>query len=217
MTARLITKNESKEDTVKLYTLEEYFLLEETAPYKNEFNNGKIVPMAGGTYNHNTISGTIYALLFMLFFDSEQQIGIYNSDQKVYIKDYSRGTYTDTFAVVGKEEMYKGGNQAIVNPTLIVEVSSDSTEKFDRTAKFRMYQSLPSFQEYVIVSQTMPIVEVFHKIDDNKWQMTSYVGLDKTVRFETLHVELKMSDIYKKAKNLQDPQSAIDFPEGEGE
>ena len=59
-----------------------------------------------------------------------------------------------------------------------------------------MYQSLPTFQEYVIVTQDMPIVEVFYKIEENKWQMTSYIGLDKVVKFETIGAALKMSDIY---------------------
>ena len=169
--------------------------------------------MAGGTLNHNMFSGTIYALLFMLFFNSEEKTEVYNSNQKVYIPDFNKFTYTDTFVVKGDIETYQSGNQAILNPTSIVEVASKSTEAYDRTTKFRMYQSLPSFKEYVIVNQDMPIVEVFHKMDEKKWQLTSYVGLDEVVKFETLDVELKMSDIYKKATNLKDPQLDIEFLE----
>lgn len=209
MVAEVIIQKEPKRVT-KRYTLEEYFELEKKSPSKNIFVNGKIIPMAGGTIEHGLISGYIYGLLLMLLFDNDE-VTLFSNDQKVYISDYHQGTFTDTFVVVGDVETYKGSNQAVTNPTLIFEVASESTEKFDRTGKFRMYQSLPSFKEYVIVSQTMPIVEVYYKIEDNKWQMTSYIGLDKVVKFDTLNVELKMADIYKKITNLKDPQTYIEF------
>ncbi|MFK7948110.1 MAG: Uma2 family endonuclease [Saprospiraceae bacterium] len=212
MVAEVIIQKEPKKVT-KRYTLEEYFELEEKTPSKNEFVNGKIIPMAGGTIEHGEITGHIYALLLMLFFNSDELINVYSNDQKVYVEEYRRIAYTDTFVVVGETERHQGKNQTITNPTLIFEVASESTEKFDRTGKFRMYQSLPSFKEYVIVSQTMPIVEVYYKIEDNKWQITSYIGLDKIVKFDTLDVELKMSDIYKKITNLKNPQTYIEFPE----
>ena len=83
----MIETLEEKEikSNIKRYTIEEYFELEEKSLHKNEFTNGKINPMAGGTLNHNMISGTIHALLFMLFFNSEEVASVYNSDQKVYI------------------------------------------------------------------------------------------------------------------------------------
>jgi Uma2 family endonuclease len=210
MGAEVIIQKEPKSLT-KRYTLEQYFELEGKLPSKNVFVNGKIIPMAGRTTEHGLISGYIYGLLLMLHFDNDN-ITLFSNDQKVYISDYRQGTFTDIFVVVGDVETYEGGNQAVINPTLIFEVASESTEKFDRTGKFRMYQSLPSFKEYVIVSQTMPIVEVYYKIEENKWQMTSYIGLDKVVKFDTLDIALKMSDIYKKITNLKDPQTYIEFP-----
>ena len=194
------------------YTIEEYFELEDKAIFKNHFINGEIIPAISESINHNILSGTIYALLLTNFFDS-QSINVFNSSHKMYISKFRAITFSDTFITIEKVETYNNGNQAITNPTLIFEVASESTEKFDRTGKFRMYQSLPSFKEYVIVSQTMPIVEVYYKIEENKWQMTSYIGLDKVVKFDTLDVALKMSDIYKKITNLKDPQTYIEFPE----
>lgn len=208
----VIQKNKGKE-VKSLYTLGEYFKLEEKAAYKSEFVNGKIIPMAEGTINHGKISGAIYALLFMLFFDKEDELAVFSNDQKVYIPNYNRTVYTDTCVVLGKTETQNNGNQTILNPTLVVEVASKSTEQYDRTGKFRLYQSLPSFKEYVLVNQEAPIVEVLYKIAENKWQLTSYIGLDKVIELESLGVKLKMADIYKKAKDLKDPQSAFDFPE----
>lgn len=201
----------------KQYTVNEYFELEEKSLHKNEFINGKIRPMAGGTLNHGNLSGTIYFLLMTLFFDSTAEVGVYSNDQRVYIPDFNKFTYTDTFVVKGATATYQGGNLAILNPTLIIEVSSKSTEGYDRTTKFRMYKSLPSFQEYVIINQDMPIVEVFNRIDEKKWQVTSYIGLDEVVQLETIDVELKMSDIYKKVQDLKDPQLDIEFMESDKE
>ncbi len=206
-----VAKKKKIQASTRRYTIEAYFELEEKSLHKNEFINGKIRPMAGGTLNHNMLSGTIHALLFMLFFNTEKVISIHNSDQKVYIPDFNKFTYTDTFVINGQTETYKDGNQAILNPTLIVEVASKSTEAHDRTTKFRMYKSLPSFKEYVIVNQDMPIVEVFSKINDKQWKVTSYIGFDEVVQFETIDATLKMSDIYKKAQDLKDPQLDIDF------
>ncbi len=208
-----VIEQKEVKSTIKHYTIEAYFELEEKSLYKNEFTNGKISQMAGGTLNHNMISGAIHALLFILFFNSEEEIAVYNSDQKVYISDSNKITYTDTFVVKGETITYEGGKQAVLNPTLIVEVASKSTERYDRTTKFRMYKSLPSFREYVIVNQDMPIVEVFYKIDEKKWQVTSYIGLDEEVKLETIDATLKMSDIYKKATDLKDPQLDIEFLE----
>jgi Uma2 family endonuclease len=210
MVAEVIIQKEPKRVT-KRYTLEEYFELEEKAFYKNNFVNGKIIAVISENINHNILSGTINALLLTNFFNS-QKIGVFNSYHKIYISKFHTIIFADTFITTEKIQPYKNSNQAVINPTLIFEVASESTEKFDRTDKFRMYQSLPSFKEYVIVSQTMPIVEVYYKIEENKWQMTSYTGLDKVVKFDTLDVALKMSDIYKKITNLKDPHTYIEFP-----
>lgn len=210
-----ITIEKQQKSVPKRYTLEEYFEFEEKSISKNLFINGKIIPTTDQSIEHNILSGTVYAFLFMLFFNTKKNITVYNSSQKIFINSYKSIIYTDTCIVIGKTETYQNGNQAITNPTLIVEVASESTEKHDRSVKFRMYQSLPSFKEYVLVSQTMPIVEVFYKIEENKWQMTTYIGLDKIVKLETLDVELKMSDIYKKITDLKDPQMDIEFPDEE--
>lgn len=140
---------------------------------------------------------------------------VLDSDLKIYIPAYNRSVYPDTCVATEKPALYNNNPHAITNPTLIVEVTSKSTGDYDRRGKFRMYQSLPSFTEYVLVDQNTPVIDVFYKIAENKWQMTSYVGLDKVVMLESLGITLNMADIYKKVTNLKDPQLAIDFPENE--
>lgn len=210
-----VVKKKDTKPNIKQYTIEEYFRLEEKSPYKNEFVNGKIIPMAGGTYNHNRISLTIMALLFAMLNDREDEVELFSSDQTIYIPDFNKVVYPDGCVAFGELESHNDKKYGLINPTLVIEVSSKSTERYDRTSKFRMYKSLPSFTEYVIVNQDMPIVEVFYKINQKKWQVTSYIGLNEIVKFETVNVELKMADIYKKAKDLKDPQLDIDFLEKE--
>jgi len=200
----------------KTFTLEEYFKREEKATYKNEFQNGKIIPMAGGTISHSDISCNIYHNLRLTLKQEEKKIRIFGSDQKIFIPAFNHIVYSDTFVVKGKLETYKGGNQAILNPTLVVEVSSDSTAGYDRRGKFRKYQSLASFQEYLLVDQETPMVDVLFRLKNGDWRMKSYVGLDAVIHLQSIDCELKMAAIYENIPDLKDPQTVLEFdPEAE--
>lgn len=190
----------------KVYTLEEYFELEEKATQKSEFRNGKIIAMPEGTITHGIIIGNIFANLFINLAD---QYTVLNSEIAIYIPSHNHSVYADNCVVKGELEQHRNKNRAILNPIVIFEVASDSTEKYDRYGKFKKYQTLPSFQEYVLVEQDMPIVEVYLK-NENSWQSTTYIGLEETVKLECIGAALKMTDIYKKVKGLLPPQMMLD-------
>lgn len=193
----------------KIYTLEEYFELEEKATYKSEFHNGKIIAMAGGTIPHNKISGNLYHYLRIAV--KHKDCEVFNSDQKIYIPAHHRGVYSDTCVVKGEIKTFKGGNQAILNPILIAEVSSDSTASYDRRGKFRKYKTLSAFREYLLVEQDTPIVDVLYKRNNGEWVLKTYIGLNEKVHLQSIDCEIKMTDIYENIKDLQDPQIAIAF------
>lgn len=197
----------------KRFTLDEYFKYEEQAVYKSEFHNGKIIPMAGGTIAHARIITNILKIFGLLEDDSFE---VYSSELKIYIPAYNHSVYSDGLIIVGAPEMYEGGNQAILNPTLIVEVLSDSTEKYDRGEKFRKYQTLPSFQEYMLIDQKMAAVDVLQKEGERNWRMRTSIGLDDEVHLKTIDATLKMSDIYRKVKDLLDPQTVLSFNPQDG-
>lgn len=199
-------------DFDRIYSSEEYFRLEEQAPFKSEFRNGKIYPMSGGTIEHNDISGNIYLLLRLIAKTLETTHRIFNSDQKIFIPAYNHGVYTDTCVVKGLPSRYEGETTAITNPMIVFEVLSNSTANYDRSAKFRKYQTLASFQEYVLIDQSMPIVDVLYK-SEKGWLMNTYIGLDTKVPLETLGVELAMTDIYENVNDLKNPQVSLDFPQ----
>lgn len=191
----------------KTYTIEEYFKMEEKANQKSEFRNGKIVAMPGGTFNHAKIGGNIFANLYATL---DEDYDVISSDYAIHLPEFNHIVYSDTCVIKGEPEFHNKNTRAILNPVLIFEVASESTEKYDRYTKFKKYKTLPSFEEYVLVSQDMPIVEVYLKVGEN-WQSKTYIGLEEIVELHSIDAKLKMQDIYKKVNDLLDPQLLIDW------
>lgn len=203
MIADILEKKE-----VRLYSLEEYFELEEKAAFKSEFRNGKIIKMPGGTFEHAQLSSNVVKILGKLEEDNFEAL---NSDQKIFIANYGSIVYADALVLVGKPKFHEGNRQLLTNPTVVIEVLSDSTERYDRSGKFRKYQTLSSFQEYVLIDQKKPIVDVLHKEGERDWRMKTYIGLEEVIYLKSIDITLKMSDIYKNVENLKDPQAVLKF------
>lgn len=198
-------------DKEKLLTVEEYHKQEETATHKSEFINGKLSPMPGGSSNHADIIGNIYMSLRLTLKSLGKNFRVFNSELKIYIEAFKQNVYPDTFVVTEKPQ-YVDNKFSVSNPTLIVEVLSDSTGRYDRGQKFLKYKSLPSFAEYVLIEQDMPMVDVITKKEDN-WIIKTYVGLEDTVVLESIGCEIPMADIYENVEDLENPQGVLDFEE----
>ena len=188
----------------KLYSFEEYLDLEEKSEVKHEFHNGKLIPMAGGTFNHNTISVNFGAALFNCFSKGGKDYSAASSDQKVYVPAINKGVYPDVTVCSGEPEFYPGKKTVITNPLLIVEVLSEETEHYDRTDKFDNYCSIPSFREYVLVAQDKPFVEVFylHDPETGLWKISRASGLDASITLRSVDCVLSLRDIFRMIKNL---------------
>ncbi|MDD1468951.1 Uma2 family endonuclease, partial [Dolichospermum sp. ST_sed5] len=154
----------------KYYTPEEYLELEEKSEVKNEYIHGEIIPMSGGTTNHNRI-----ALNFCTNFKFNmrtQNYNIYMSDVKLWMSRYQIYTYPDIMVIQG-EPIYEGnGTTQVTNPLLIVEVLSKSTINYDKTDKFRFYRSLPELKEYIMINQYEYFIEQFAKNTEGQWVLT---------------------------------------------
>jgi Uma2 family endonuclease len=179
----------------KFYTPDEYRQLEETAEFKNEYRDGEIVQMTGDTINHSQIIGNIYAFLKSALRGKNARPFI--SDLRLWIPRYRRGTYPDVMAIEGDPVFTEGRNDEILNPILIVEVLSKSTKSFDREDKFRFYRSIPEFREYVLVSQYEFLVSQYIKNESNQWLFQEYEGASATVFFNSVGVQMSVSDIYE--------------------
>ncbi|BAY35206.1 hypothetical protein NIES2107_71170 (plasmid) [Nostoc carneum NIES-2107] len=180
----------------RYYTPEEYLELEATADYKSEYIDGYIIPMAGGTVNHNRIAGNFYAVLNFAF--RQQAYEVFNSDMRLWIAQKRIYTYPDVTVIAGKPEFFNNCTDIIVNPQVIVEVLSQSTKAYDREAKFQAYRTIPSFQEYLLIDQTRIHVEQFSKTGKKQWTLREYDEEDEAIAMVTVPFTISLSDLYNK-------------------
>ncbi|WP_377475655.1 MAG: Uma2 family endonuclease [Microcoleus anatoxicus] len=180
----------------KFYTLDEYRELEETAEFRNEYRDGEIVQMTGGTINHSRIIRNLSRVLGNLL--EENSYELFHNDLRLWIPRYRRGTYPDVMVIAGDPIFNDGRKDEILNPVLIVEVLSKSTKDFDKEDKFRFYRSIPEFREYVLVNQSEFLVTQYIKTESNDWLFREYEGESATVSFASVEVQMSMSEIYAK-------------------
>jgi Uma2 family endonuclease len=179
----------------KSYTLDEYLALERVAPYKSEYYHGQIFAMSGGSPRHNTISGNTFAGLRGRLRGTPCRP--YNSDQRIRIPANGLSTYPDVSVVCGELQLDTQDRDAIVNPRVILEVISQSTERYDRGKKFDLYRQLDALREYILISQEEPQVECFARRDDGNWLLTVFKRVETELRFTTLDCVLPLSEIYE--------------------
>ncbi|AFZ24867.1 hypothetical protein Cylst_2665 [Cylindrospermum stagnale PCC 7417] len=178
----------------KYYTPEEYLQLEEMAEFKNEYRDGEIIPITGGTTNHNEIF-----LNFCTNFKSTMRgknYKIYIGDVKLWIPRYRIYTYPDIMVIQG-EPIYEGaGTTKVTNPLMIVEVLSSSTKNYDRTDKFRFYRSIPELKEYIMIDQYEYFIEQFTKNSEGQWVLTEYESAEDILFLEQIDFQISFSELY---------------------
>lgn len=177
-------------------SIEEYLRLEEQADYKSEYLDGRIVPMTGGTTNHNQIALNIATELNIAF--KQRDCRVYMGDVRLWIPERRFFTYPDVMVIVGEPIYYENRRDTILNPTLIVEVQSPSTQNYDKEGKFAAYRTLSTFQEYVLISQTRIYGEKYGKTGDKRWVFQEYTPEDRQILLESVQVTLDFTDIYHK-------------------
>lgn len=150
-------------------TFEEYLAFEEASDEKHEWIGGYVFAMAGGTPRHAQLSANAIGLLRGILGTSG--CSVFSSDLRVRIQETTRRTYPDVTVVCGPLERDPADRNAITNPTIIVEVLSDSTEASDRGEKWRHYRTLPSLQSYVLINTREPLVEVFTR-SGTSWSLS---------------------------------------------
>ncbi|MEH2412380.1 Uma2 family endonuclease [Nostoc sp.] len=182
----------------RYYTPEEYLELEEAAEYKSEYIDGQIIPMAGGTANHNRIAGNFYAVLNFAF--RQQEYEVFNSDMRLWINQNRIYTYPDVTVIAGEPEFFNNRTDIITNPQVIVEVLSKSTKNYDREDKFQAYRTISTFQEYLLIDQTRIHVDQFSKIGKKQWTLREYDEEDQAIALVTVPFEISLQDLYNKVK-----------------
>jgi Uma2 family endonuclease len=176
------------------YSPEEYLELETAAEYRSEYHDGQIIPMAGGKPNHNQLAINLTSAINYNL--RKKPYRVFMSDLRLSIPDCRLYTYPDVMVVQTPLVFAENRQDTIVNPVAIAEILSDSTEKYDRGDKFRMYRSIPSFKEYLLVSQTAMQVEKFTKNDNNQWVLSEYAGKDAKITFDSFEFEIGLDELY---------------------
>lgn len=180
-----------------LLTPEEYLSFERKAEYKNEYYKGEVFAFAGASLRHNRIAANILAHIYPQL--RSGNCSAFPSDLRITIPQTPHYTYADVVIVCGEPQLDDNFEDNLLNPTVIVEVLSPSTESYDRGKKFESYQRIASLMEYVLVSQDVPRVEQFLRQPDGRW-LYSETTADSTLKLTSIDCELSLSDIYDKVQ-----------------
>jgi Uma2 family endonuclease len=181
----------------------EYLEIERAAEFKSEFFEGEMFAMAGGTPQHSLISANIAGEIgFRL---KKSSYTVYNSNLRLKIEATGLFTYPDLSVICGPLQFAEGTKDTVLNPSLLVEVLSNSTEAFDRGKKFEHYRQIPSLQAYLLVSQKEPRIEQFIRQSDGCWMLNEAVGLDATLELPSLQISLPLAEVFDKVEFIPAP------------
>lgn len=178
----------------KTYSLEEYYNLEENSEFRHEYHQGEITKTTGGTINHNRIIRNLVRILDLAFQNTNYEVFI--SDLRLYIPAHNKATYPDIM-VIEREVMLNNNRQdEVLNPCLIIEVLSPSTENYDRGDKFRYYRSIPTLKQYLLISQSEYTIETYVKTGENQWLFQENQGENIEINLESIGVSFPILDLY---------------------
>lgn len=149
----------------------EYLAFDAASETKHEYVNGEVFAMAGGTINHSALAMAIGTALSIALRD--RACRVLSSDARVRVKATGMATYPDVTVVCKSIDVDPDDPHSMLNPALIVEVLSESTEAYDRGAKAAHYRQIPSLREYVLVSQGEPLIEVYRRNERDRWELAS--------------------------------------------
>lgn len=184
------------------YTLEEYAELDHNSEEKIEFWEGHVFTLAGASRTHNQIQSNLNFYLRLKL--RGKDCHVFPSDMRVKVPAYPLYRYPDLSALCGETKFENLGKQEmLVNPSLIVEILSDSTAEFDRGYKFSYYKSIESFVEYILIAQDRPHVSQFVKQADNSWLNHEFNALADDFYLSSLECQIALTEIYE----------AVEFPE----
>ena len=178
------------------YTLEEYFELERNSEERFEFWNGEVFCMSGVSSNHAQIEVNLIILLNSCF--AGRPCRMFPANMRIKVPTALPYRYADLSALCGEAEFEEiGGVDALINPSLLVEVLSPSTEAYDRGDKFSHHKSIPDFAEYLLVAQHRPHVTQLVRQQDGSWVYNEFNDLSASLKLSSLGCELRLEEVYQ--------------------
>jgi Uma2 family endonuclease len=189
-------------------TPQDYLAWERQQETRHEWFDGEVYAMTGASRGHNLVCVNVIASLHAQL--RGKSCEVYNNDMRVKVSETGMYTYPDIVAVCGQPEFEDAAVDTLLNPVLIVEVLSDSTERYDRGAKFAHYRNLPSLQDYLLVAQTECRVEHYRRQDGNRWLLSEYRGLEDIIELDSVKSRLLVADMYERVP-VQGKRGQIPF------
>ncbi len=194
------------------YTVEDYLAMDRTSDDQYEYLDGLIYAMAGESGNHADICTNLTISIGGQLRGTDCRARV--KDTKVLSRESTEAetsmkglfSYPDLVVVCGEPQYLDARQDVLLNPKVIIEVLSDSTEAYDRGEKFLRYRtSLPSLVDYLLVSQSRPVVEHHHREGENRWVLITHLGLESTLQLDSIHCTLRLADIYDRIEFSSDP------------
>jgi Uma2 family endonuclease len=182
----------------RLFTPEEYLLIERGADFKSEYLDGEMFAMSGGSVPHSRIARNV-----LTEFDrqlAEKPCEPFGSDMRVGVTARGAYFYPDVTVVCGKPQLRDGTMDCLMNPTVIVEVLSPSTENYDRVQKFANYQQIATLTDYLLIAQDEPRIERFSRQSGGGWLLNTTTGLDGSLQLQSIGCELRLAKAYQRVE-----------------
>jgi Uma2 family endonuclease len=187
----------------RFLTPEEYLEIEAKAEYRSEYYAGEMFAMAGGSNKHSLIKvQTVHLLANQL---EGRPCLTYDSDMGIRVSATGLYTYADAVVVCGPSELEGKQDQLLLNPNLIVEVLSPSTEAYDRGLKFEHYRTIPSLTQYVLIASERVHADIFTRADEELWMLSSASKPDDVLRLTSIDCTIQLADLYVRTNLLEPP------------
>lgn len=177
-------------------TPKEYLDFERNSEIKHEYFDGEIFAMSGAKRNHNIINQNLNGLVWQQL--KGKNCESYSGDMRVFVPETGLYTYPDLVVVCGEPQFQDEVFDTLLNPVLLIEVLSESTESYDRGKKFQHYRSIESLQEYILVSQDEARVEKYVRHGDGFWLLSEAVGLEAEIEFSSIECKIPLAEIFDK-------------------
>lgn len=179
----------------KFISIEEFIEMENEAAEKHEYFQGEVFAMAGASDNHNEIFSSLFSEL------SSQLKGktcrAYGGDKRLYIRENTLFTYPDISVYCDKSVPIGKGGRTFTNPTVLIEILSESTKNYDRGGKFSLYRDIPTLQEYVLVDSESIRVEIFRLNSTQHWELEEYKTIEQELHIAALDARIPLRDVYQ--------------------
>ena len=181
-----------------ILTEQEYLQFEKESQQKHEYFEGEIFAMAGASDNHNEIFSNLFVELGLKL--KGKSCKPYGSDLRIHIPENTLYTYPDISIICGGLSSTDDETANATKPTILIEILSESTQNYDRGAKFKLYRDIPTLKEYIMVDSESIAIECFRLNENNHWELEEYKTLDDTLNIPTLALQIPLKDIYEGTK-----------------